>query len=59
MAAQGTSFVMSAIHIERLQPWFMALAEQAAWVEFLVLAACIGLAWLLTSLLRFGLAGRL
>ncbi len=52
MAAQGTSFVMSAIHIERLQPWFMALAEQAAWVEFLVLAACIGLAWLLTSLLR-------
>ena len=52
MAAQGTPFVTSIIHLERLQAWFIALAQQAALIEILVLAVCMGLAWLLTSLLR-------
>lgn len=40
------------LHIDRLQAWFLALAQQAALIEFVVLAVCMGLAWLLTSLLR-------
>ena len=44
--------VTSTIHIDSLQAWFMALTQKAALIEFLVLAVCIGLAWLLTSLLR-------
>ncbi len=44
--------VTSSIRIESLQAWFMALAQKAALIELLVLAACMGLAWLLTSLVR-------
>lgn len=44
--------VASTIHIDSLQAWFMALAQKAALIEFLVLAVCMGLAWWLTSLLR-------
>ena len=43
---------MSSLHTENLQSWFLALAQQAALIEFLVLAVCMGLAWFLTSLLR-------
>lgn len=43
---------MTSLHTENLQSWFLALAQQAALIEFLVLAVCMGLAWLLTLLLR-------
>jgi small-conductance mechanosensitive channel len=44
--------VTTSVHTDNLQAWFMALAQQAALIELLVLAACMGLAWWLTSLLR-------
>ncbi|MFT4991428.1 MAG: small-conductance mechanosensitive channel [Polaromonas sp.] len=40
------------LHIDKLQAWFLALAQQAALIELVVLAVCMGLAWFLTSLLR-------
>ena len=40
------------LHIDKLQAWFLAMAQQAALIELVVLAVCMGLAWLLTSLLR-------
>jgi len=52
MADSRVSLLTSFFHAEKLQAWFMALAEQAAWIEFAVLVACTVLAWLLTSLLR-------
>lgn len=39
-------------YTDNLQAWFLALAQQAALIEFVVLAACMGLAWSLTWLLR-------
>lgn len=39
-------------HTDNLEAWFLALAQQAALIEFVVLAACMGLAWSLTWLLR-------
>jgi small-conductance mechanosensitive channel len=44
--------VSTTLHIDKLQAWFLALAQQAALIELVVLAVCMGLAWLLTSLLR-------
>jgi small-conductance mechanosensitive channel len=52
MAASGTSSLTSPIHIDKLEAWFSALAQQAALIEFVALAVCLGLAWLLTSLVR-------
>ncbi len=52
MADAGTTVVTSMIHMEKLEAWFSALAQQAALIEFVVLAACMGLAWLLTYLVR-------
>ena len=40
------------LHIDKLQAWFLAMAQQAALIELVVLVVCMGLAWLLTSLLR-------
>lgn len=39
-------------YTDNLEAWFLALAQQAALIEFVVLAACMGLAWSLTWLLR-------
>jgi small-conductance mechanosensitive channel len=44
--------VSTPLHIDKLQAWFLALAQQAALIELVVLAVCMGLAWFLTSLLR-------
>jgi len=44
--------VNTTLHTDKLQAWFLALAQQAALIEFVVLAVCMGLAWVLTSLLR-------
>jgi small-conductance mechanosensitive channel len=44
--------VSTTLHIDKLQAWFLALAQQAALIELVVLTVCMGLAWLLTSLLR-------
>ena len=52
MAATGTSSLTSPIPIDKLEAWFSALTQQSALIEFLVLSACMGLAWLLTSLVR-------
>ena len=52
MADSGVQLVTSPIHIEKLEAWVHALAQQAALIELLVLAVCLGLAWLLTSLVR-------
>jgi small-conductance mechanosensitive channel len=44
--------VTTSRYTDNLQAWFLALAQQAALIEFVVLAACMGLAWSLTWLLR-------
>jgi small-conductance mechanosensitive channel len=44
--------VSTPLHIDKLQAWFLALAQQAALIELVVLAVCMCLAWFLTSLLR-------
>ena len=45
MAYSGTSLVTSTFQIEKLEAWVSALAQQAALIEVVVLAACTGLAW--------------
>jgi small-conductance mechanosensitive channel len=44
--------VTTSRYTDNLEAWFLALAQQAALIEFVVLAACMGLAWSLTWLLR-------
>jgi small-conductance mechanosensitive channel len=52
MAGSASILATSPIHIDKLQAWFSALAQQAAWIESVVLLVCMSAAWLLTWLLR-------